>query len=83
MNRDRLLEDVRKILAKTGFFLSEETNTRGLAFDIVARRDEVLLMVKVLLNVDAFSKQSAEGKDWPRSSRYVARRSAASAPASV
>ena len=60
MNRERLLEDVRQILAKTGFFLNEKTNTRGLAFDIVARRDEVLLMVKVLLNVDAFSKQGAE-----------------------
>src|SRR3989454_3775045 len=60
VNRDRLLEDVRKILAKTGFFLSEETNTRGLSFDAVARRDEVLLLVKVLLNVDAFSKASAE-----------------------
>jgi putative transcriptional regulator len=60
VNRDRLLEDVRQILAKTGFFLNEKTNTRGLAFDVVARRDEVLMMVKVLLNVDSFSRQGAE-----------------------
>jgi len=60
VNRERLLEEVRKVLAQTGFYLSEKTNTRGLAFDVVARRDEVLLLVKVLLNVDAFSKQAAE-----------------------
>jgi putative transcriptional regulator len=60
VNRERLLDEVREVLAKTGFYLSERTNTRGLAFDTVARRDEVLLLIKVLLNVDAFSKQSAE-----------------------
>src|SRR3990172_2290362 len=59
VNRDRLLDEVRAILAKTGFYLSEKTSSRGLAFDIVARRDDVLLFVKVLLNVDAFGKASA------------------------
>lgn len=54
------MDEVRDVLAKTGFYLSEKTNTRGLSFDAVARRDEVLLLVKVLLNVDAFSRQSAE-----------------------
>src|SRR5438093_6765410 len=60
MNRERLLDEVRLILAKTGFYLRDKANTRGLAFDVVARRDEVLLLVKVLLNVDAFSEQGAE-----------------------
>jgi len=59
VNRDRLLDEVRGILAKTGFYLSEKTSSRGLAFDIVARRDDILLLVKVLLNVDAFGKTSA------------------------
>jgi len=59
VNRDRLLDEVRAILAKTGFYLSEKTSSRGLAFDIVGRRDDVLLFVKVLLNVDAFGKTSA------------------------
>ena len=60
MNRERLGEEVREILAKTGFFLSERTSARGLAFDVVARRDEVLLLIKVLQNVDAFARSSAE-----------------------
>jgi len=60
VNRERLGEEVREILAKTGFFLSERTSARGLAFDVVARRDEVLLLIKVLQNVDAFARSSAE-----------------------
>src|SRR2546428_9503300 len=60
VNRERVLEEVREVLAKTGFYLSEKTNIRGLSFDAVARRDEILLLIKVLLNVDAFSRQSAE-----------------------
>src|SRR6266511_337453 len=60
MHRERLLDEVREVLAKTGFYLSDKGNTRGLAFDVVARRDEVLLLVKVLLNVDAFSRPGAD-----------------------
>ena len=59
MNREHLLDGVRKTLAKTGFYLSEKTTARGLAFDVVARRDDVLLLIKVLANVDAFSRSSA------------------------
>jgi len=59
VNREHLLDGVRKTLAKTGFYLSEKTTARGLAFDVVARRDDVLLLIKVLANVDAFSRSSA------------------------
>lgn len=63
MNRERLLAEVRQALAKTGFFLSEQRSTRGLCFDLVARRDATLLLVKVLQNVDALSEvNSAELK---------------------
>ncbi len=60
MQRERLLDDVRTILARTGFYMSERTSARGLAFDVVARRDDVLLLVKVLVNVDALAKSSAQ-----------------------
>jgi len=33
---------------------------RSIAFDIVARRDRSLMLVKVLTNIDAFSKENAE-----------------------
>ena len=60
MRREQLIEDVRESLAKTGFFLSDRHGERGLCFDLVARRDEVLLIVKVLQNVDALTKDTAD-----------------------
>ena len=33
---------------------------RGISFDIVARRDDRLLIIKILSNVDAFSKENAD-----------------------
>ncbi len=60
MGRNQLIEDIREVLGKTGFYLSEKTETRGLSFDIVARRDDRLILVKVLQNVDALSKGNAE-----------------------
>lgn len=59
MKRDRVLEDTRRELAKTGFFLSHPHGERGLCFDLVARRDDTLLIVKVLQNVDALDKETA------------------------
>src|SRR3989442_1598825 len=59
MKRDRVLEETRRGLAKTGFFLSRPHGERGLCFDFVARRDDTLLIVKVLQNVDALNKATA------------------------
>jgi len=59
MKRDRVLDATRKGLAKTGFFLSHPHGARGLCFDLVARRDDTLLIVKVLQNVDALNKETA------------------------
>ena len=60
VKRDQLIDSVRDVLAKTGFFLSEPHGERGLCFDFVARRDNLLLIVKVLQNVDALNKATAE-----------------------
>ncbi len=60
------MEDVRTLLSKTGFFISERHWGRGLSFDLAARRDEFLLLIKVLLNVDALSDAAA------RELRYIA-----------
>ena len=60
MPREELINAVRDILAKAGFYVSKPLNMRSIAFDIVARRDKTLLVVKILSNVDAFSKENAE-----------------------
>jgi putative transcriptional regulator len=53
MHRTDLLEQVRAILARAGFAVSERCDLRPVSFDLVARRDKDLLLLKVLTNVDA------------------------------
>ncbi len=59
MNRQQLIEEVRTVLGKSGFYLSDNYDTRLICFDIVARRDDVLLIVKILTNVDSFNQKNA------------------------
>ncbi|MFQ6013517.1 MAG: transcriptional regulator [Thermoplasmata archaeon] len=59
MDRGQLLTQVRDLLAHTGFYVSEQHWSRGLSFDLAARRDEILLLIKVLLNVDALGRDAA------------------------
>lgn len=51
---------VRSILARSGFYVSRPLNMRGISFDIVARLDDRLLIIKILSNVDALSKENAD-----------------------
>lgn len=60
MQRDQLLGNVRFLLARAGYYVSKPLPKRSISFDIVARRDDSLLIIKVLSNVDAFSRDNAE-----------------------
>jgi putative transcriptional regulator len=60
MNRKEVLAEIRKDLSKLGFSVSEPHTLRSISFDIVARRDEILLIIKVLSNVDAFNSENAK-----------------------
>ncbi|OPX63071.1 MAG: hypothetical protein A4E29_00384 [Methanomassiliicoccales archaeon PtaB.Bin134] len=60
MQRDELIRSVRELLLRSGFHASMPLKLRSIAFDIVARRDRSLMLVKVLTNIDAFSKENAE-----------------------
>lgn len=57
--RATLLAKTRELLVRAGFFLSEDTGVRPLTFDVVARRDDELLLVKVLTNVDGLAESTA------------------------
>lgn len=48
-----MIERVRETLAKAGFYLSERHNERGISFDIIARKDEHLLIISIMLNADS------------------------------
>jgi putative transcriptional regulator len=58
--REDLLTRVRESLAKTGFFVSEPHNIRSISFDVIARRDKQLLIVKALTNIDSLSTDDAD-----------------------
>ncbi len=57
MERQTLINEVRETLSKSGFYVSDECS--ALSFDFVSRRDNLLLLVKVLINVDSFSRSAA------------------------
>lgn len=59
MARNELINTTRAILAKAGFDISAALTIRGICFDVVARLDRRVLIVKILSNVDAFSKDNA------------------------
>ena len=59
MLRLELIRETRSILSKAGFYISEESDLHTICFDIVARRDNVLIIIKILSNVDSFTKSNA------------------------
>ena len=60
MGRNDLINTTRAILAKAGFDVSSALSLRGICFDVVARLDDRVLIIKVLSNIDAFSKDNAD-----------------------
>ena len=59
MAKDDLVNTTRAILAKAGFDVSSSLTVRNMCFDVVARRDDTLLIIKVLSNVDSFTRENS------------------------
>jgi len=57
--RDELLDRIRGTLGKSGFYVSDPHNIRSISFDIIARRDKHLLIIKALSNIDSLSSEDA------------------------
>jgi len=60
MSRSALVGNVIAMLEDAGFAVSDRCAIRPRSFDLVARRGEELLLVKVLRNVDAFDAATGE-----------------------
>ena len=60
MPRTELFTTIKDILTKAGFYVSELYSTRLTGFDVVARRDDTLLIIKVLINIDSLSEDVAK-----------------------
>ena len=56
MRRLELQRSIREILINSGFYVSEIHSMRLTGFDIVARRDDTLLIIKVMTNIDSLSE---------------------------
>ncbi|MDR0791301.1 MAG: transcriptional regulator [Methanomassiliicoccaceae archaeon] len=60
MTREDLINTTRAILARAGYSVSSPLNMRSVCFDIVGRNKGSLLIIKVLSNIDAFSRENAD-----------------------
>jgi len=60
VSREELINTTRAILARAGYSVSSPLNMRSVCFDIVGRKNDSLLIVKILSNVDAFSRENAD-----------------------
>ena len=57
MDRTELLSNIREILGSAGFAVSDPSTIRLPGFDLVARRDDTLLIIKGLANIDGLSQE--------------------------
>ncbi len=58
MHRDQVLLEITELLANHGFETSNIYDRS--CFDMIARRELILLLLKVLINVDGFTSQQAQ-----------------------
>ncbi|HXQ48682.1 MAG TPA: transcriptional regulator [Thermoplasmata archaeon] len=57
--RERWIEQIRDLLERSGFYVADSHGVRPSSFDLAARRDATLLLVKVLKNIDALGAEEA------------------------
>ncbi|MCL7474751.1 MAG: transcriptional regulator [ANME-2 cluster archaeon] len=60
MTKEKLINQAIVILQKSGHTISDRCNIRPRSFDIAAGNDDVLLLIKVLSNVDGLKEDTAQ-----------------------
>ncbi len=60
MQQLAIVDAVVKILKKAGFVVTDLVETKPRCFDIVARKDNTVLLLKVLYNIDSLKPEMAE-----------------------
>jgi putative transcriptional regulator len=58
-SRQRWIEQVKGMLERAGFYVADTQGVRPSSFDLAARRDSTLLLLKVLKNIDALDDEEA------------------------
>ncbi|MEA1908460.1 MAG: transcriptional regulator [Euryarchaeota archaeon] len=59
MNKELLTLRVIEILTRAGFMLSDRCNTRPRSFDLAARNNRILLLLRTLSNIDSLNAAAA------------------------
>jgi putative transcriptional regulator len=57
--RERWIDQIRDLLGRSGFYVADTHGVRPSSFDLAARRDATLLLIKVLKNIDALGAEEA------------------------
>ena len=57
--RGNWIERIRSLLERAGFYVADTHGVRPSSFDLAARRDATLLLLKVLKNIDALDAEEA------------------------
>ncbi|MFO7677685.1 MAG: transcriptional regulator [Thermoplasmatota archaeon] len=60
MQRSYIFNALKDTLTRSGFYVSELYSMKLTGFDVVARRDDTLLIIKVLSNIDSLSEAVAK-----------------------
>ncbi|MBC7115092.1 MAG: putative transcriptional regulator [Archaeoglobi archaeon] len=58
--KNSLIERTLEVLHEAGFAVSEICSYRSRSFDLAARRDELLILLKLLSNIDGINREIAE-----------------------
>ena len=59
MDKELLAERVEEVLMKAGFSTSDRCYLRPRSFDLAARKGDLLLLLKILSNIDGLNEQTA------------------------
>lgn len=57
--RERRIDRIQEILERAGFYVADTHGVRPSSFDLAARRDASLFLIKVLKNIDALGSDEA------------------------
>lgn len=60
-SRDMLLKEIHKLLQNSGFATSDPKDLVHAGFDIVARKEQLILIVKVAANASSLTRQAVAG----------------------
>lgn len=80
MEKDKLLRDIRQLLRQEEFEIGEPI-LKSISFDMIARREDIILILKALINIDALRSEVARelkilGKELKAAPIVIGKRSA-------